>query len=53
MNEEKFKKLIDEVEEFIAGYELSNPHYLFDEEVIKHFSEYKKKHVRRALEEVR
>ena len=53
MKEEKFAKLLDEVEEFIGEHNRSNPHYLFDEEIIKYFSHYKKKHVKRALEELR
>jgi len=53
MKEEKFAKLLDEVEEFIGEHNRSNPHYLFDEDIIKVFSHYKKKHVKRALEELR
>jgi hypothetical protein len=53
MKQEKFDSLRDEVEEFIAAHELSNPHYLFDEEIIKHFCMYKPKHVKKAIEEVR
>jgi len=53
MKEEKFAKLLEEVEAFIGDHERSNPHYLFDEEIIKHFSHYKKKHIKRALEELR
>jgi hypothetical protein len=53
MKPEKFVKLLDEVEEFISDHEHSNPHYLFDEEIIKYFSQYKKKHVKLALEELR
>ena len=37
MKPEKFVKLLDEVEEFIGDHELSNPHYLLDEEIIKYF----------------
>ena len=53
MKQEKFDKLKDEIEEFIAGHAMGNPHYLFDEDIIKVFSHYKKKHVKRALEEIR
>ena len=53
MKEEKFQKIIEEVSEFIAEHEMSNPHYLFDEDIIEVFSQYKKKHIERALEEVR
>jgi hypothetical protein len=53
MRQEKFDKLKDEIEEFIGEHNLSNPHYLFDEDIIKYFSHYKKKHVKKALEELR
>ena len=53
MKEDKFKELLDEIEEFIGAHNLSNPHYLFDEDIIKAFPHYKKKHVKRALEELR
>ena len=53
MKDEKFKQLVDEIEEFIGQHNLSNPHHLFDEDIIKAFSHYKKKHVKRALEEIR
>ena len=53
MKDDKFKELLDEIEEFIGAHNLSNPHYLFDEDIIKAFSHYKKKHVKRALEELR
>ena len=53
MKEEKFQKLMDEISEFIGDHQQRNPHYLFDEDIIKAFSHYKKKHVKRALEELR
>ena len=53
MKPEKFAKLLDEVEEFIGEHERSNPHYLFDEDIITMFSQYKKKHIKRAIEELR
>jgi hypothetical protein len=53
MKEEKFQKIVEEISEFIAGHAMGNPHYLFDEDIIKIFSHYKKKHVKRALEEIR
>ena len=53
MTPEKFAKLLDKVEEFIGEHERSNPHYLFDEDIIKEFSNYKKKQVKRVLEEIR
>ena len=53
MKEDKFNKLVNELEEFVGEHERSNPHYLFDEDIIKEFSRYKPKHVKRALEEIR
>jgi len=49
----KFLKLVDEVAEYIAGHDYRNMHYLRDDEIIEHFSYYKKKHVKRAIFEVR
>jgi hypothetical protein len=53
MKDEKFAKLKDAVEEFIAVHELSNPHYLRDEVIVKAFSEHKEKNVKKAIKEVR
>jgi hypothetical protein len=53
MKEEKFQKIVEEISEFIGEHNLKNPHYLFDEDIVKAFSHYKKKHVKRALEEIR
>ena len=53
MKEEKFQKIVQEISEFLGEHELRNRHYLFDEDIIRIFSQYKKKHVKRALEEVR
>jgi len=53
MKEEKFQKIVEEISEFLGAHNLKNPHYLFDEDIIKVFSHYKKKHVKRALEELR
>lgn len=50
---EKFDKLRDEVEEFIANHQNSNPHYLFDDDIIKAFSNSKTKHIKKAIKEVR
>jgi hypothetical protein len=51
---EKFKQLVEEVSEFIADHDMVNPHYLFDEDIIKVFeSIYKKKHIKLALQEIR
>lgn len=53
MKQEKFDELKTAVEEHIAEHDLKNPHYLRDEEIIKYFSVYKPKHVKRAIKEVR
>ena len=53
MKPEKFARLLDEVEEYIGEHERSNRHYLFDEDIITAFSQYKKKHIKRAIEELR
>ena len=53
MKPEKFKKLVDEIEEFLGEHQRSNPHYLFDEDIINIFSRYDKKDVKKALKEVR
>ena len=53
MKEDRFKELLDEIEEFIGAHNLNNPHHLFDEDIIKAFSHYKKKHIKKALEELR
>jgi hypothetical protein len=53
VKEEKFRHLVDEIEEFIGLHERSNPHYLFDETIIEVFAQYKKKHIKRAITELR
>lgn len=53
MKPERFQELVEEISEFIGDHNQKNPHYLFDEDIIKAFSHYKKKHVKRALEQVR
>lgn len=56
MKPERFQELVEEISEFIGDHNQENqenPHHLFDEEIIKAFSHYKKKHVKRALEELR
>jgi hypothetical protein len=50
---EKLQKIQDEVEDFIAAHEMKTHHYLFDEEIIAEFSMYKKKHVRKAINNLR
>lgn len=49
----KFNELINEISEFIGNHEMKNPHYLFDEEIFEAFPMYKKKHIKRALKEIR
>jgi hypothetical protein len=53
MKPEKFNKLVDEVEEFVAEHNMGNPHYLFDDDIYKAFSNVKKKNVKKAIKEVR
>ena len=53
MKAEKFTKLKDEIEEFIAEHERSNPHYLPNDVILKEFSMYKPKHVKKAIKELR
>lgn len=53
MKDEKFQMIVEEISEFLGDHMQKNPHYLFDEDIIKIFSHYKKKHVKRALEEIR
>lgn len=49
----KFNCLKDEIEGFIAEHDTLNPHYLTDESIINWFGNHKKKHVKRALKELR
>jgi hypothetical protein len=53
MNEKKFRYLVDEIEEFIGEHERSNSHYLSDETIIEVFAQYKKKHIKQAIKELR
>lgn len=53
MKDEKFQMIVEEISEFLGDHMQKNLHYLFDEDIIKIFSHYKKKHVKRALEEIR
>jgi hypothetical protein len=50
---EKLQKIQDEVEELITSYGMKNHHYLLDEEIIAEFSMYKKKHVKKAINNLR
>jgi hypothetical protein len=53
MKEEKFQKIVEEISEFLGDHALRSHHYLFDEDIIRIFAHYKKKHVKQALKEVR
>jgi hypothetical protein len=53
MKAEKFEKLKDAIEEFIAEHELKNPHYLRDAEIKAYFSDVKEKHIMKAIKELR
>ena len=55
MKIEKFEALVEELSEFIGDHDMSNHHYLFDDEIVGIFSQrgYKKKHILKALEDVR
>ena len=53
MKNAKFDELVKEISEFIADHEMKNPHYLFDEDIFEAFPIYKKKHIKRALKEIR
>ena len=53
MKQEKFEKLVEEISEFLGDHQMKNHHYLFDEDIIKIFSFYKEKHVKKALKEIR
>lgn len=52
MKQEKLDKLIEDIEEFIGDHNRTNPHHLFKEDIIKAFPQYKKKHIKQALEEI-
>jgi len=45
--------LVEEIAEYIAEHEMKSLHYLQDEDVIKAFPQYKKKHIKKALEVIR
>lgn len=53
MKKEKFDEMVKEISEYIGDHEMQNPHYLFDEEIFDAFPIYKKKHIKRALKEIR
>lgn len=42
-----------EVEEFIAAHELSNHHFLRDEDIVEHFHQYDPKLVMEAIKNLR
>lgn len=46
--------MIEVIAEFIADHDINNRHYLTDDEIIKLFEDmYKKKHIKKALKEIR
>ena len=49
----KFADLCEAVSEFIADHNMRNHHFLRNNEIIAAFSYAKKKHVKRAIQEVR
>lgn len=51
--ENKFAELVEAVECFIAAHEMRNHHYLPDDKIIIAFSYEKKKHVKRAIKQLR
>ena len=55
MKNHKFHNLIEEISEFLGDRETHNPHYIFDDELVEIFTQrgYKKKHIKKAIEEVR
>jgi hypothetical protein len=53
MKPNKFNQLVEEIQEFIGDHNRTNPHHLFEEDIIERFKTiYKKKHIKKALEEV-
>lgn len=55
MDNREFHNLIGEISEFLGDSETHNPHYIFDEELVDIFTQrgYKKKHIKKAIKEVR
>lgn len=54
MKEKKLQAIKEDISEFIAEHDYKNRHYLFDKEIIEHFSQfYKKKHIKAVLSEIR
>jgi len=53
MKLERFLQLVIEIEEFLVERSLETSDYVPDKEIIQYFYHYKKKHVKRALSELR
>lgn len=51
--ENRMSKIQREVEEFIAAHELSNHHFLRDEDIVEHFHQYDPKLVMEAIKNLR
>lgn len=51
--EAKFRILVQDIETFIADWEMSNHHYCREEDIAKAFSSVKPKKVKKALKELR
>lgn len=52
MKEAKFQELVQEIEYFVAGWQMKNPHVIFFNDLQSAFPDVKKKHLKRAAEEV-
>ena len=52
MKDHKFKALIEDVEDFVATWQMENHHRIFFEDVQEHFPHVKKKHLKLAIKEV-
>ena len=53
MKPKKFKKLVQEISEIKANHFQATSRVLFDSDIIEAFDHYKKKHVKRALKELK
>ena len=52
MKDFKFKALLEDAEDFVATWQMKNPHKIFFEDIQKAFPYVKKKHLKRAIKEV-
>ena len=52
MKQEKFDKLLEEVEEFIAGCQMKSNHRIFFEDIVEAFPDVKKKHLKKIWEDM-